>query len=425
MSVRSHAVSHSGKVREQNEDYYLSDEALGLYIVCDGVTHPFGAYCARTTAEGIRSHLRSHREILERHTKDSTAATRQDLSRLIRGAIEHTSAKIYDEGQRDPQKRGMFSTAVVAVVSRGFAFIAHLGDSRAYSIRDGGFVPLTRDHTFLNSLLQSGKSFEEARKTIYSSNLSAAVGYQPVATASVIVRELAPGEQLLLCTDGLSDHFENGHAPFRSGWPEITGDRLANALRDHALAKGARDNLTAVVIEFSFQDEPTKKNMKVANNVLQKLGTIRGIRLFQHLGDSSLMRFLSLADTRTYPAGATLIQKGILISEMFIVLEGEISVDFGRGPIEATESKGAVLGEMSLFDGSLPYATIKAKAETTVLVVSRDALFNALREDADFAARFELGLLQAVIRRLRARTEPDEELRNLSNYSVVSIFPAE
>jgi CRP-like cAMP-binding protein len=114
-----------------------------------------------------------------------------------------------------------------------------------------------------------------------------------------------------------------------------------------------------------------------------------------------------------------------MLNEMYIILSGELLIDLGKGPISATVKKGEVVGEMSLFEGSLPSATLVATGPTTVLTFHRDQLFQAMKEDVEFAARFELGLLQAVIRRLRERTEPDEELKSLKNYTVVSILPPE
>ena len=432
MSIRAQVLTHPGKVRTQNEDHHLIDSELSLFIVSDGVTHPSGAYCSEKVCSKIQKYILEHRKIIEAQAKDNSSINRQALIDLIRRSIELVSLTIFQETQTQSQMRGVFATATVVLVSRGYAFIGHLGDSRVYSILNGSFHVLTRDHTYLSSMLAEGKSLEDARKVNYCDNLSAAVGYHPVARASVQIRELAPGERLLLCTDGLSDHF--GHGSFRAQeWASTNSDRLAQILCDHALKRNARDNLTALIIDWDARVERGVERGREHGNertspspdVLQKLGTVRGIGIFQHLGDRSLMKVLSLSDTREIKPGETLIRRGQVLDEIFITLSGELSVDLGNGPITPSVKRGEVLGEMSLFDGGLTSATLVALQPTLVLSLHREQLFQAMREDPVFAARFELGVLQAVIRRLRLRTEPDEDLKSLQNHAVVTILPPE
>lgn len=421
MTIQAHAVTHPGTTRQSNEDRWLIDQDLELCIVSDGSTHPQGAACAQSVCQGIQKFVQENKRIIETHNRTGSSADRQALVEMVRQAIEAVSASLYLETQSRPEMKGVIATACLALFSRGYAFIAHLGDSRAYSVREGVFQLLTRDHTYLTALMAEGKTFEEARRVTYADNLSAAMGHQPLARAAVQARELALGERIVLCTDGVSDFF--GHTNFRAAeWAKIGSAPLADALKDYALSKNARDNLTAITIEWlpKKQEAP-----KPAKDVVAKLSTVSGIRLFQHFGERSLMKLLTLSDTRELAEGETLIRRGEILNEMFIILSGELSIDLGKGAINATVKKGEVVGEMSLFEGSLPSATLVAKVPTIVLSFHRDQLFQAMKEDVEFAARFELGLLQAVIRRLRERTETDEEAKSLKNYTVVSILPPE
>jgi PPM family protein phosphatase len=421
MKTRFYAVTHPGTSRQQNEDHALEDPGIGLYMVADGVTHPRGRECATRACEEVRKYLRAHQALIDRHGQGSTAALRQDIAALIRDAMEHASSIVFQESKGDPANHGTFAAVVAALVSENFAFIAHAGDARAYSIREGAFYPLTRDHTYLASMLAEGKTFAEARKVGYADNLFLAMGHQPVAKATIYVRELAPGERLLLCSDGLSDYFNPG--TFLSSAASASSAAMPELLEKFALSRGGRDNITATVLEFENQ-QPVEKS-KISPNVLVKLQAIRSLRIFQHLDDRQLIGLLSFADTRNYGVGDTIIRKGILTDEMHIVITGEFTVDVGRGPIETAENKGAILGEMSLFDGGLPSATVTVTKPLITLVFLREALFTYMRQDTGFAARFELGVLQAIIHRLRQRTEPDEETRRLQNFSTVTIFPVE
>jgi protein phosphatase len=421
MTIQAHAVTHSGTTRQSNEDAWLIDQDLELCVVSDGNTHPQGAACSDWVCKGIQKFIQENKRVVEAHNRTGSSSDRQALLELIKQAVETVSASLYLEAQSRPEMKGVISTACLALFSRGYVFIAHLGDSRAYSVRDGVFQLLTRDHTYLNALIAEGKSLEEAKRVTYADNLSAAMGYQPHARAAAQARELALGERVVLCTDGVSDFF--GHSSFRAAeWAKIETAPLATALKDYALSKKARDNLTAIAIEWLPKKQEAPKPTK---DVVEKLGTVAGIRLFQHFGERSMMKLLTLSDTRELSEGETLIRRGDILNEMFIVLSGELSIDLGKGPIGATVKKGEVVGEMSLFEGSLPSATLTAISPTTVLTFHRDQLFQAMKEDVEFAARFELGLLQAVIRRLRERTETDDEAKILKNYTVVSILPPE
>jgi protein phosphatase len=421
MAIQAHAVTHPGTIRQTNEDSLLIDTELGLCVVSDGSTHAKGATCSDWVCKGIQRFIQENRRIVEAHNKSGSSSDRQVLLDLIRQAIETVSASLYLETHTRPEMNGVLATVSLALVSKGYVFIGHLGDSRVYSVKDGVFHLLTRDHTYLTALLSEGKTLEEAKRVTYADNLSAAMGFQPLARASVQVRELAIHECVLLCTDGLSDFF--GHTSFRAAeWANVKPAALVEALKDYALKKQARDNVTAILVDWT---EKKQEAPRASKDVIAKLGTVRGIRLFQHFGERSLMKLLSLADTRELKAGETLIRRGEMLDEMYIVLSGELSIDLGEGPIVAKVKKGEVVGEMSLFEGSLPSATLIATSAASVLCFHREQLFQAMKQDVEFAARFELGVLQEVIRRLRERTEPDEELKTLKNYTVVSILPPE
>lgn len=432
--IPAYGITHPGASRKENEDHFLIDKSLSLYIVSDGVTHPSGAKCSQEVCESIRGYIRDNKKIIEANEKNTTSASRQSVLTLIKQAIELTSHDIYLATRLESEMKGVIATVCVVLISRGFAFIGHLGDSRAYSIRDGSFYLLTRDHTYLANLLAQGLTLEKAQKVKYSNNLSAAMGYEPVAIPDLQARELAQGERILLCTDGLSDLFTEQH--FRSPeWAKLPSEKLPAALQDFALKKAARDNLTALLVDCTAQSAPPSNQVSVTvpkintaqviPDVLEKINAIREIRLFQHFGERSLMKILNLADTRELDVGEKLIERGRILNEMYIVLSGELSIDLGKGPISATVKKGEVVGEMSLFDGSLPSATLAGLQKTLVLSLTREHLFKAMKEDVEFAARFELGVLQAVIQRLRERTEPDEAIKTLKNYTVVSILPPE
>ncbi len=403
MKIRHFAVTHPGKRRQESEDSYLVDEELNLYLVSDGQTHPFGKACSELACNLVRDYIGARASLLEKHRQHPTPENRLAISEMIRSAVQQASVSVSAQAENNPERKGVFATLALALVNGGHLFTPAIGDSRAYGVRDGKFYPRTQDHTLRAAMLADKRPSEEVEKVPFRDNLYAAIGYQ-YTRLNVEVRPVFPGERILLCTDGLSDYFPS--AEFESAFATHPSPRLAQALQDHALTSGGKDNITALVLEFQ---EESQKRPSPDKSVPDQLEALRSAVIFRHLDDASLERLLSLTHVRTYQPDEVIMTKGMFNTEMYILLQGTARIDVGTPGAGYLEGKGAILGEMSLFDPAPVSAHVTAKDRTTVLVLNQFSLFEAMRKDPLFAARFELGLLQAVIQRLRDRTVPAEE----------------
>lgn len=306
MALRLIAASKTdvGKQREQNEDNCYTQvieddrQASGLFIVADGM----GGYHAGEVASKIA--VQTVREVLQpllgptssqptmpltrsrgrdkgakvtrklpavdadgkesdvteadtspSHSAQATKALTESVaiehySELLRGAIEHSSEKIVEYGDEHKEARGLGSTITAAMVIEGQAFIANVGDSRTYLLRDGKLKRITSDHSLVERLVQSGQIDKDdvydhpSRNLIYR---SLGAGRADV-DVDIFTERLQPGDALLLCSDGL--------------WEMVRDPQLANILTEvddpaeavdlliqRANENGGEDNITAVLVQ--------------------------------------------------------------------------------------------------------------------------------------------------------------------------------
>jgi protein phosphatase len=236
--VVAHGETHPGEVRRNNEDAFLIDPELGLYLVLDGMGgHSAGDVASALARDAIREHVASHRGRL---------AGRE----LITAALRTASNVVHQRARGDRALHGMGTTAVACLaIDPRRALIAHVGDSRAYLLRDGRLRLLTTDHTVVAELVaRGGLSLEEAERHPYKSVLSRNLGARPDTNVDVLELELAPGDRVLLCSDGLNG-FATNHAIEQVLAGAVDPRRAALDLIELALRGGGGDNVSCVVLE--------------------------------------------------------------------------------------------------------------------------------------------------------------------------------
>jgi len=156
--------------------------------------------------------------------------------------------RIYETAQEDPALQGMGTTVVLALLYQNHAYIAHVGDSRLYCFRDGALSQLTRDHSFIQELLDQGKISKDEAKVHPSKNIiTRAVGVQWDVELDFHVLELCPGDRLLLCTDGLSNACSDAEIAALLG--SRPAEEAAEELIRSANRSGGHDNVTVVIVE--------------------------------------------------------------------------------------------------------------------------------------------------------------------------------
>lgn len=223
------ALSDVGRQREGNEDSFLEREPL--FAVADGM----GGAQAGEVASGIAVEA------------VGTARAPEDLA----GAVEQANERIHSMATGDRSLEGMGTTVTAAWVGPESLTIAHVGDSRAYRLRDRELQQLTEDHSLVGGLVRMGKlTPAEAEHHPQRSVILRAVGVEPKVEVDVTAHALADGDVFLLCSDGLSGMVRD----------EVIEETLAMAtplsevaemLIDLANASGGRDNITAVLFRVA------------------------------------------------------------------------------------------------------------------------------------------------------------------------------
>lgn len=230
-----------GVKRKNNQDAYFAGElsaVAAFAVVCDGMGGANAGNVASETAVKVISEyvLRSYR----------TAMDSFEIERMLKNAIESANIDVYEMAQKDVELRGMGTTAVIALIQENTAVIAHVGDSRAYLVGNE-LVQITRDHSVVQSLLESGKITPEDAKVHPRKNvITRALGAEENVIADSCSIDFTEGQMLLLCTDGLSSFVDSGEifAAVKQTEPDLVADKLIN-LANNA---GGGDNITAVIL---------------------------------------------------------------------------------------------------------------------------------------------------------------------------------
>lgn len=250
--LQAAGLTDVGCVRERNEDAFLADAGMGLFIAADGMGGRRGGDMAvRLGVESLQAYIRERLASGLAPRPEDVAG----MSGLLEGAAMAASKAIRDEGSAKMEFLGMGAAIVAALVAGGHVHIAHMGDSRAYLLRGGELRRLTDDHTIVGALLRHGEiSPEEAIDHPARGRLTRFAGMEPATEPSMRSLALAAGDRLLLCTDGLWGAVRDVQlkAILAAGNdPEVTCSNLIAAGKQ----AGGNDNLTAVVCELIRGDK--------------------------------------------------------------------------------------------------------------------------------------------------------------------------
>jgi PPM family protein phosphatase len=223
-------ATDQGQVREGNEDGYVVDRRLQLFAVADGMGgHRAGEVASATALEAMRASVASGTGIGD--------------------AITNANAAVHGKATGDADLQGMGTTLTAVVPDGNGVLVGHVGDSRAYLLRDGELRQLTTDHSLVEELVREGRLTEEqAAVHPQRSVITRALGVEDNVEVDVYPVPLLPGDRLLLCSDGLTTMLRP-QAISSLLRRESDPTRAANLLVDAANAAGGEDNITTIVID--------------------------------------------------------------------------------------------------------------------------------------------------------------------------------
>jgi len=248
MRFVSYAITDKGIVRARNEDSYLQDDDLHLYVVADGMGgHKGGDVASRMAVAEIETVVRSWKPGQYDEITGVDGPVPDEEAKLVT-ALKQANARIWKESGRNPERRGMGTTSTGLLLSDGRATVAHVGDSRAYLIRDDRMMQITEDHSWVNEQVKAGFiTSEEARNHRLKNLITRSLGHEATVKVDVVRLKVQEGDRYFLCSDGLTNLVRDEEIkdivtrfPPQEALREMV--RLANE-------RGGHDNITAVMVE--------------------------------------------------------------------------------------------------------------------------------------------------------------------------------
>jgi len=396
-SVIASGVTHVGNVREHNEDCHVVDVEDKVFIVSDGM----GGHAAGEVASAIAVKMTQTswtalpmKRRLREYVEKGDAETRRKLVAAVKQGVMSAHLEIHDQSQNDQAKRGMGCTLTGFAVAGGDAVFAHVGDSRAYLVRDGIAMQLSEDHTLLSRLRAAGIDPEAEGGNIdrFRGVLTNALGVGGDIRVATFIVPMYSGDRVLLCSDGVHDYLEEaeiGEIMLSQPSPARASQRFV----DVALERGGADNATAVVIKVMEAGETTipPEQRERDDEAVAKCP------LFAGLSPTERLRALRIMIGREYKAEKTLLPVALNERVAYVLLEGEVELPHNKGVAEP----GALIYPEALVDGT-PQPdrddTAKAKTHTRLLTIRRDDFFEITEEESELGVK-----MYATLAKLMAR----------------------
>ncbi|MET7278653.1 protein phosphatase 2C domain-containing protein [Kribbella sp. NPDC005582] len=263
LSLDYAALSDVGRVRRNNEDSAYAGPHL--LLLADGMGGAAAGEVASAAAVQVIRRL------------DTATIGGEDMIEALAGAVHRANERLSELVEEDPEREGMGSTVTALMFDGRQLGLAHLGDSRAYRMRDGLLYQLSHDHTFVQSLVDEGRISQEEAFTHPHRNLILRVlDGRPDSDPDLQILDVQAGDRLMLCSDGLPDYV--AAEVIAASMADGTPDSVVVELITHALEAGSNDNITCIVADV-VETEPasgTTPQLVGAAAELAQGGTGRG-----------------------------------------------------------------------------------------------------------------------------------------------------
>lgn len=249
MKIESYGISNVGMKRQQNEDSYLINDDMGLYMVADGMGgHLGGEYASKMAVTTVEEVVRALRFDPDATQIRGVNEADSHPGNQLKHAIQEAGRRIHDQALFDENLRGMGTTAVAALFATPRLYIANVGDSRAYLIREGKIEQVTEDHSLVSEQVKAGMiSASDARGHKLKNIITRSVGYQEEVDIDLVCKEVQHGDKLLLCSDGLSNLVEDREIEELVEKFDIR--EACEKLVNSANSRGGDDNITVIILQ--------------------------------------------------------------------------------------------------------------------------------------------------------------------------------
>jgi PPM family protein phosphatase len=257
MRVYSWGCTDVGLKRDHNEDSYLLAPDLNLFVVADGMGgHAGGEMASGIAVRSVDGFVREHRELVAPDKSHGGEIQTSPVAKLMSDSVRKACNSVFAKSQEVRELQGMGTTTTTILFHDRHAFVAHVGDSRCYLMRDGRIMQLSEDHSLVNEQLKAGLITEaQARQSRFKNIITRSVGFDADVEVDMIAVEIKSGDAFLMCSDGLSNLVTD---------PEINDvvhdnflHRAPEVLIDLANQRGGDDNITVVLAYVADGEEVT------------------------------------------------------------------------------------------------------------------------------------------------------------------------
>lgn len=238
MDIRAWGQTDVGLKRDKNQDAFLIDEDLGLFIVADGMGgHRGGEVASALAVETVQETIK----------KACKGRRKPNPRELLLTSYQQASRRIFEKQEEEEELHGMGTTMVVAYVQDGHVYIGNVGDSRCYLFNPPQLWQITEDHSLVNEQLRAGLiSEEEVNRQLPKNIITRSVGYEREVLPDFYERSLRPGEMYLLCSDGLTGMVDD--LKITELLLKETPEKISDRCIEEAKKEGADDNITVMVV---------------------------------------------------------------------------------------------------------------------------------------------------------------------------------
>ena len=237
------AKTDIGKAREINQDYYYISENTEIpqvYILADGMGgYKGGEIASKLAVESAARYIKSN--------FSSNLMEKEEILKLVENAVEYANMVVYEKSKEVEELEGMGTTLEICLIYNNKAYIGHVGDSRIYRIRKDVIRKLTKDHSYVQKLIEDKKiTREEAKYHPKKNMLTKALGCTPYVEPDIRARNFEKGDIFIMCSDGLTNMVDE-----KQIYDIVTRDieKAAEELVNEANAAGGYDNITVIIIK--------------------------------------------------------------------------------------------------------------------------------------------------------------------------------
>ncbi len=407
MELEFWATTDVGRVRDHNEDNFLVDKRLRLFVVCDGMGgHAAGEVASAMSVKVVREVVSEGKELFEVLERDpDNLANRKAVQDLCEHAIHEASQRTWQAAQEDPAKRGMGTTCSILLLQDGRGFIGHVGDSRIYLRRQGQIHQITEDHSLLNEMLRLGKLKKGEEHLLPNKNaVTRAVGVNEFVEVDTFEFDVFSGDQFLLCSDGLCGYFKSD-ADIMGLLESPDVKEATEQCIAFANAGGGKDNITSIIIRVSG-------DVGKHRDIQKTIDALKNVPFFQYLAYKELVQVVNLSQRVEFSSNTQICDQRKAGRALYVLVDGLVEVSDAEGT--RTISSGGFFGETSIIDeGSRPLDAI-AIEDTVALKLDVDRFMELLRHDSELAVKVLWNFLHNFTIRLRTaevrtlESEPNE-----------------